>query len=302
MFGPGPETPVHADHVLVCGRWWMWEARGVATKLASRPFVTREGVRLEVVEIADEAPAATVYVAPGITGMNVDTDRDVLDVLARGRRVVVVFPRGTGRSEGRRGDVDVGRFVADFVEGVGEPSRPWFFFGHSMAGAVALAAARRAPPTGLVLVSPPLRRKAAPGMSPTFREYLRYAAYMVFRPRTAVVNMAGDPARIADPRERAEAAARLADPLLVTHFSLRTMLGVQRLIAAMPQHARALRSPLLLVHGTADGVADVAGSEALLAAWAGPDRQLHRVEGGPHGKDTILGAASVIDAWLRERS
>jgi pimeloyl-ACP methyl ester carboxylesterase len=274
-------------------------------------FTTRDGLRLHVVKLQPASGASsTAYMAPGITGMNPRMDRDVLNTLAGvDRRVVAVFPRGTGYSEGTRGDIiSLTRFVDDFIEGIAQdapaltPSRRVFIFGHSMSCAVALAAAQALDRVdGIILVNPPYRRKAAPGMTPTWWEYMRYAAYYLFAPHTPIVNMSGDPERISDPRERAEARQRNQDPMLVKYFSLSYMLGVQKLIESMAAQAKAQKVPLLMIYGEQDSVADRRGCEEILAAWSHPDKQLALVPEGPHGKETILKSNETIQHWIAER-
>jgi pimeloyl-ACP methyl ester carboxylesterase len=154
---------------------------------------------------------------------------------------------------------------------------------------------------GIILVNPPYRRKVSEGMTPTWWEYIRYAAYYIFASHTPVVNMSGEPERIQDPQEREEARQRSLDPTLVKYFSMSTMMGVQTLMQSMVTLAQAQAVPLLLIYGEKDSVVERSGCEELLAAWKHPDKQMVLVPQGPHGKATVLGSRETIQRWIAER-
>jgi pimeloyl-ACP methyl ester carboxylesterase len=270
-------------------------------------FRSSDGLRLQIFRFQPNVMArTTVYLAPGITGMNCDTEGDVFQALAgAASRVVAIFPRGTGFSEGTRGDIpNMKIFVDDFVGGIrhdqtqkGAGGRI-ILFGHSMSCTIAMVAARKLDHVdGLILVNPPFRRKPAPGMSPTWAEYGRYIGYLIFAPRAPIVNMSGDPERISDPQERSEAAQRSLDPVLVRYFSMRAMLSVQGLLKEMPNQARNLKVPLLLIQGREDSIVDATGSVAVFEAWNHSNKQYLPVAHGTHGKQTVLLAKQAIQGW-----
>lgn len=271
-------------------------------------FRSSDGLKLQIYRFQPNIMArTTVYLAPGITGMNCDTEGDVFQALAgAASRVVAIFPRGTGYSEGKRGDIpDMKTFVDDFVEGIRHDQDQKsaggqiLLFGHSMSCAIAMVAARKlAHVDGLILVNPPFRRKPTPGMSPTWAEYGRYVAYLIFAPRVPIVNMSGDPERISDPRDRTEAAHRRMDAVLVRYFSMRTMLGVQGLLKEMPNQALTLKVPMLLIQGREDSIVDASGSVAIFEAWNHSNRQYVPVARGTHGKQTVILAKQAIQEWI----
>jgi alpha-beta hydrolase superfamily lysophospholipase len=272
-------------------------------------FTASDGVRLQVHRYSPSSETSTlIFIAPGITGLNPTTDHDVIEGLAGEHcRVVTIYPRGTGYSEGPRGDVDMIRFVEDFIEGVNHETQRQgraqkvVLFGHSMSCAVALAAARKIDRVdGMILVNPPYKRKVSKGMTPSVWDYLKYAGYAIFASRTPVIDMAGDPEKITDPLEQAEARQRNADPLLVKTFSLRVMMGVKNVIADMVKNARAASSRLLLVHGGRDSVVDEAGCREIFAAWKDPRKEYLEVPEGPHGKQTVISARAAISRWLQK--
>ncbi|MDP2885505.1 MAG: alpha/beta fold hydrolase [Ignavibacteria bacterium] len=194
-------------------------------------FVTvRDGTKLLLYQhLPREAPTTTIYILSGITGINHNAERDVIEALAgRKNRVVVIHPRGTGYSEGRRGDIsNFSDFIGDYVEVISNDSRSVgkdhkiVLYGHSMSCAVALLVAEGLQKTdGIILVNPSYKMKNAKGMTPSVGDYIKYACYYLFAPHTPIVNMAGDPALIENDDERREAELRNQDSLLVKYFSM----------------------------------------------------------------------------------
>lgn len=49
---------------------------------------------------------STIFIISGITGINHNSEKDIIEQLSNCKnRVVVIHPRGTGYSEGKRGDI-----------------------------------------------------------------------------------------------------------------------------------------------------------------------------------------------------
>ncbi len=61
---------------------------------------------------------AAIFIVSGITGINHQSEKDVIELLSNNEnRVVIIHPRGTGYSEGKRGDIEaMDVFINDFVE------------------------------------------------------------------------------------------------------------------------------------------------------------------------------------------
>lgn len=252
-----------------------------------------------------KAATATIYLLSGITGINHKSEQDVIQSLSAGRnRVVVIHPRGTGYSDGKRGDIDdYATIVSDYVEIInGNSRRPQgriFLYGHSMSTAIALeVAAKLARIDGVILINPPWKLKPAKGMSPSWSDYIKYASYYLFAPHTPVVNMAGNPAQIENPEERSEAEARMNDPLLVKHFSLYMMSASQKMMQRMLTNAKAADYPLLLIYGEKDSIVERSGCDEIFEAWKNPNKTFKVVPDGPHGKKTALAAMAWITEWL----
>lgn len=270
--------------------------------------LTRDGCKLFVY---DHRPPngyrATIHYVAGIAGINHRAESAVIAALSRGKnRIVVVHPRGTGLSEGVRGDVEsIGVLVDDLVEVITQDEdqdsvrRPLFLFGHSMAMALGLAAAARLEGlAGVIMVNPPHLQKKAKGMSPTFGQYLRYAWYYVVARHRPIVDMAGDPSLIENDEDRSDAEQRRNDPLLVRYFSLHTMMQVRALLRAMPNRCRRAQWPLLLLYGDADPLVDKPGCDLIYDHWKHPDKEYRVIGNGGHGRSTVLRSMGIVGEWI----
>jgi alpha-beta hydrolase superfamily lysophospholipase len=247
-----------------------------------------------------------LYVA-GITGLGGDEQPEfVAALVGRGFEVRFLHPRGTGYSDGPRGDIaDLDRYLEDYrayARAVAPTGTPVILLGHSMGGVFALRVAAGLPQTtGLVLINPTHRYAANPGSSPTFLQYVAYAACMLFVPGARVVDMGGRPEAIMDPEDRAEALRRRSDPLVVRWFSMRAMLAAKQVMDGARADAARCRGPLLLVDGDADRIVERAGHAALLNAYAGADKTRLTVPGGGHGYTTVRKALPGIVEWVGAR-
>jgi len=180
--------------------------------------------------------------------------------------------RGHGRSGGRRAHVesyddwltDLDAFRRLVV--ARHPRLPVFALGHSMGGQIALAYAldHQEDLRGLVLSAPALENSSVPRAA---RPFLTALATVTPRLRAKVVDInkiSKDPAVVADYH---------ADPLVHHgHPTLGLSLALLRRFGVLPERARELRLPLLLLHGTADELTDPAGSRLLERTSGSPDQ------------------------------
>jgi alpha-beta hydrolase superfamily lysophospholipase len=261
--------------------------------------------------VREYVPAAdfknTIWIIAGITGINYKSEKDIIDCLGNNRnRVIVIHPRGTGYSDGKRGDEsDFGRVTDDYAEIIktdryySDKSRNNILYGHSMSCAFAIKTAEKINNTaGVILVNPSYKMKKAKGMSPSAKDYLKYAFYWFFAPHVPVVNMAGDPSVIKNADDRKESEAKQNDPLLVRYFSMRSMTNTNRLIRSMAKDAMRAGYPLLILYGENDVIVDKTGCDEIFAAWKNSNKKYEIIKGGAHGMSTVIRGAGVIAGWV----
>ncbi len=270
-------------------------------------FTVRDGSEIYIREYSPVVnPNNTVYIMSGITGINHKSEEDIIEILSHNtNRIVVVHPRGTGYSDGERGDTDPGDIIEDYYEIIRSDSaylsgsKKNFLFGHSMSCAFALEVAVILPRLdGIILVNPPFKLKPAKGMSPGFRDYLKYIAYYVFAPHKPVVNMAGDPSLITDESDRLESELRNNDSLLVKYFSMRCMSESKKMMDAMCENAMVADLPLLLLYGEHDNIVDKSGCDEIFSAWKGENKSYVTIKDGAHGRSTVVKGADTIANWI----
>lgn len=271
-------------------------------------FVTvRDGLRIFVYEYVPSGGFTnTIYIVSGITGIDHTNEKDIIENLGSKNRIVVIHPRGTGYSDGKRGDnTDLTDFTGDYVEIIrGDKyynisERKVILFGHSMASAVAIKVAGELQKTdGIILVNPPYKLKSAKGMTPGMSDYLRYIGYYIFAPHVPIVNMAGDPSIIENESDRRESVMRNNDPLLVKYFSVRYMSESRKLMDAMVKNAQQADYPLLLLYGNNDMIVDKAGCDEIFKAWKNKNKNYEIIKGGSHGKSTVILGTEIILKWI----
>lgn len=224
-----------------------------------------------------------------------------------GFATAVVHARGTGFSDGPRGDLDdYSLFLGDLrqyreVLSARFPGRV-FLFGHSAGAALALElAAETQGLAGVVLINPAWKLVYGKGMGPTFGDYLAYGANFVFRPAALTVDMNRSPSGIAFAADRAEGEAMQQDPLVVRYFSLRYLMAQSKVMERCPTNAKKLNAPLLMVEGRHDALVDPAGTAELFASVPGSDKvKLVASEGG-HGSSAVETLVEPIRSWLEAR-
>jgi alpha-beta hydrolase superfamily lysophospholipase len=222
---------------------------------------------------------AHCFLISGITGINHHAEKDIIEQLGiTENRVVVIHPRGTGYSDGVRGDIsnfsDFSDFINDYIEIITRDKdyrskqHKILLFGHSMSTAVLLAVADKLENvSGAILVNPPYLLKKAKGMSPSFGQYLKYAWYYIFEKHKPIVNMAGDPSMIENEDDRKDSESKINDPLLVKYFSMYMMTQSRKLMNSMIKYSQTANYPLLLIYGEKDSIAEKKGCDILFDAW-----------------------------------
>lgn len=225
-----------------------------------------------------------------------------------GFATAVFHPRGSGYSDGLRGDTDdYPAVLADYRRFLDELSRrapgKVFLFGHSAGAAFALetAATSQAPLGGVVLVNPAFKLKASEGMTPSFGDVVVFAGNLVFRPAALTVDMNSRPDAIPFGPDRDEGRALQADPLVVRYFSMRQMLAQKQVMDRCADNLARVSAPVLLVEGAHDALVDPAGNAELLARAKSSDVVRLVAPDGGHGSSAVETMRPALLEWLLRR-
>jgi len=189
--------------------------------------------------------------------------------------------RGHGRSSGNRANVD--RFdyvVSDLVTFIGRSQREHpgvqaFLLGHSMGGAIALAAALRQGSNlrGLVLSAPAL----SAGETLPALKLLMIRMLSALAPNTGALSL---PAAAVS-RDPAVVRAYENDPLVHRGaIPARTLAELLQAMQALQEHAHELRLPVLVQHGTADSLVPIAPVQPIYQRLGKPNRRTLRTYEG----------------------
>jgi alpha-beta hydrolase superfamily lysophospholipase len=247
-------------------------------------------------------PRASVVIAHGGSEHSGRYGYVVERLVAAGFAVSALDHRGHGKSGGPRAVIDsFDRALEDIDTLVSRAGAPVFLLGHSVGGCFALAYAlrRQAKLAGLVLSSPVAAIEAAPLPLRMIARTLSVVA-----PRTGVVPIDNDGIS-RDPDE----VRRYAEDPLVFHGKLpaRTVTVLVDAVGSFPARVGELHVPLLIVHGEADRIVPIAGSEMVAAGAGSEDLTFKRYPGAFHelfneplGERTQ--ALDDLEAWLLARA
>jgi acylglycerol lipase len=228
-------------------------------------------------------------------------------LLASGIATAVLHPRGTGFSDGARGDIDDYRlFLDDLRLGLERvrkafPGKAVFLLGHSAGGALALElAAKAAPPlAGVILVNPAYKLVYSEGMGPSLSDYVVYAFNAVFRRSALTVDMNSNPTAVKNDADREEGIRLQRDPLVVRYFSMRYMLAQREIMNACLGNVVAINAPLVVVQGAKDTLVDFRGNDEILAAAGTADKVKLVARKGAHGSSAVETVVEELLQWLR---
>lgn len=252
--------------------------------------------------LPDRDPKAVVILLHGLaehSGRYAHVAKTLTDA---GYAVHALDHRGHGKSDGKRTYVksyaDYQRDILQFrrlVE-LRHPGRPLFVLGHSMGGNLALGHVldHQAGVRGMALSAPAL----APGtsLSPTKIKLAKLLGKIA--PGLRPEKLSAD----AVSRDPAVVAAYVADPLVfngkVTAGAAAALLGSME---SFPARYAELRLPILLQHGTADALVDIAGTRQLEAGAVNAKVTTHYYDGLYHEVFNEPEQAAVLAdtvAWL----
>jgi acylglycerol lipase len=226
---------------------------------------------------------------------------------ARNIASFVYDQRGHGTSPGTRTHIaDFADFAAD-LKLLGEdvrrkfPELPLFVWGHSMGSVVAaLGAADLGWARGVITTGCAL--DAMPKLEGIAGALLRMASALAPRLR---ISLAIDARALTQDSE--EQRRHMEDPLVPRTASLRLLYGFAQACRTCRANAPKITTPWLAIHGEADQVCPISGSQALIDALGSVDKRLvtypnllHEV----HNEDESSRAAlfDLMSHWMLERA
>jgi alpha-beta hydrolase superfamily lysophospholipase len=223
-----------------------------------------------------------------------------------GFATAVLHPRGTGYSEGLRGDLDDYKlFLGDYRQFLSVlsgrfASTPIFLMGHSAGAAfvLELSASAAHPLGGVILVNPAYKMIYSDGMGPSFWDYLVFGANAVFRPSALIVDMNSNPSAVKNADDRAEALAMQADPVVVRYFSMRYLFAQKEVMDRCAQNIARTTAPLLIVQGAHDALVDPKGIDELFDKARSGDKRRVVAPEGAHGSSAVETLVDPLVQWL----
>jgi acylglycerol lipase len=272
-----------------------------------RWFATFDGLRLRVRSWSPaKAPSAVLVLVHGFTEHSGRYTHLAEHLCQRGHAVSAIDLRGHGLSQGDRAWVrSFDDYLADVDGFIGQvreqyPGKPLFVLGHSMGGTIVvlLAIDRRLAATGAIVSGAEL--KMPPHLFPALRRLAGLISPVL--PRLRLVRL-GMTRLSRDPQVVADFAA---DPLnFHGRFTVRIGAEILRAVGRIAVRMEDVRVPLLILHASADAVADVEGARQLFARAGSADKGLKIYEGLYHDlfhepeKDLVV--ADVVE-WLEARA
>jgi alpha-beta hydrolase superfamily lysophospholipase len=254
--------------------------------------------------LPDGEPRAVVVLAHGASEHSGRYEWTGDQLTARGYAVYALDHRGHGQSEGGRAVIDrMSHAIEDLhtlVEraGAAHPGRPLVLLGHSMGGAVALSYTIEHEDAldALVLSAPLAALEAAPPVARIAGRVLSVVAPSLGVVAIDATAVSRDPQVVAD----YEADA------LNYHGKLpaRTVSELARAIDGYPEAVTHFKLPMLVLHGTADRLTPIAGSEMVVERAASDDKTLKRYDGLFHEILNEPERQQVLDdiaGWLDAR-
>ena len=219
--------------------------------------------------------------------------------------VVIVHQRGTGYSEGVRGDIECFEIIINdsktLISEIANQylDKPIFILGHSLGGTISirLAADLKNELSGVILLNPMTRLEYK---SVTFSTKLKFVFNYLFRPSFLTVQSVNSD-QLQHPLDKSELKKKENDPLVVQKHSMRYMFESKKLIDASIKNAKNANVPLLLIFGAKDEVVDHSGSEKVYENWNNSDRAKIIIENGGHGAHTIDLVLKETIKWLENQ-
>ncbi|XP_067096390.1 monoglyceride lipase isoform X1 [Osmerus mordax] len=229
-------------------------------------------------------PRALVFVAHG-AGEHCGPYDEIAQTLKDQSLLVFAHDHvGHGQSEGDRMNIkDFQVFVRDSLQHVDvmkarHPDLPVFIVGHSMGGAISILTACERPSefAGVVLIAPMVQMN--PDSATPFKVFLA----KVLNHMLPSLSLGTIDSKWVS-RDQKQVEAYDADELNF-HGGMRVSFGMQLMGAAarIERHIPDITWPFLLLHGNADKLCDIRGSQMMYEKAQSPDKELKVYEGGYH--------------------
>jgi alpha-beta hydrolase superfamily lysophospholipase len=258
-------------------------------------------------EVVPSQLKAGLIIVHGIAE-HADRYRHVAEALAsEGIACFVYDQRGHGRFPGTRTHVTDFAEFADDLELVGQSARerfdslPLFVWGHSMGSVVVTLAAIDGLSWARGVITSGCALDAMPKLEGAAGVALRIAAALAPRLRISLGIDATALTRVAQIQQE-----HMNDPLVPRTASLKLLYGFAMACRRCYAHAPKITLPWLAVHGEADRVCPVSGSQVLVGALGSRDKQLvtypgllHEVHNEDEVSRTLL--FELMTRWMLER-
>ena len=268
-------------------------------------FAAGENVRLSARIETPPQPRGCIVISHGFGEHCGRYDKLVHTLTAIGLTTVRYDVRGHGHSGGKRGHASSYEMYLNDLNQVIElardvaPELPTFLFGHSMGGALVLnyALHRGGNLAGVIASGPWLRLAFQP---PAWKVLLARLVAGIAPAMRMPTNL--DITKLSHDPEVAKSIEHdsLTNPVISAAAFLALIEAGNDALA----HARALRPPLLLMHGGDDAVTDIRASEAFFAAAGAGDKTFKRWDGMFHETLNEISSEPVyqlIVDWLKPR-
>lgn len=270
-------------------------------------YTTHDGLKLYLQAWMPESPKASLLLVHGLGEHSGRYAPMVERLLESGVAVFTFDGRGHGKSVDGKPDAFFASY-RDYLEDIDRlyekvvgyfPSIPSFLFGHSMGGGLVAAYVIDYQPkaVGVILSSPAI--KEAEGTS----KLLIAVSGLISKwlPRLKALKL--DATQIS--RIPAEVQAYLTDPLnYIQPIPARTAHEVYQMMQSIQAKAASFELPVLVVHGTADGLTNPKGSELFMEKAQSEDKTLKLFPGAYHELIHDLESEEMIQTvveWIKER-
>lgn len=219
--------------------------------------------------------------------------------------VNIVHQRGTGYSEGKRGDIeDFDIIINDSKSLIREiknkyPDKPIFVLGHSLGGPISirLASDLNSELSGAILLNPMCKLEDG---SISIWTRLKYIFNYIFTPSKLTVK-SGTSDDIKHPLDKKEVEKAKDDPLVVQKHSMRYMYEAKKIIDASVENAKHAKIPLFLIYGEKDEFVNHSGTEEVYLNWSNADKIKFIIEDGGHGAHTSELIWKKVLNWLKNK-